>query len=53
MNAAPASGARHTGNPAGSGGNSTFRAGPAHDAYAPAGGTVAKPGNTPMVPTPR
>lgn len=47
---APASGA----NPQGGAGNWTYQGTPgASDAYAPAGGTVARPGDTPMVPTPR
>jgi hypothetical protein len=51
----PASGApAQTGDPAGPAGNWTYQGQPgATDAYAPAGGTVAKPGDTPMVPTPR
>ena len=55
VNTAPASGAPATaGNPAGPGGNWVYEGQPgATDAYAPAGGTVAKPGDTPMAPTPR
>jgi hypothetical protein len=54
VNAAPASGSpAPAGSPAGPG-NWTYQGQPgASDAYAPAGGTVAKPGDTPMVPTPR
>ena len=52
VNTAPASGS-----PAaqpGSSGNWTYQGQPgASDAYAPAGGTVAKPGDVPMAPTPR
>lgn len=52
---APASGAPPAGaNAPGPGSNWTYQGQPgATDAYAPAGGTVAKPGDTPMVPTPR
>jgi hypothetical protein len=52
VNAAPASGApASAGGPPG--GNWTYQGQPgASDAYAPAGGTVAKPGDTPMAPTP-
>ncbi len=55
VNARPASGAQApAGSPAGSGGNWTYQGQPgASDAYAPAGGTVAKPGDVPMAPTPR
>lgn len=51
---APASGApAPAGGPPGSGGNWTYQGKPgATDAYAPAGGTVAKPGDLPMAPTP-
>jgi len=53
VNAAPASGSPAPGDPAGPG-NWTYQGRPgAYDAYAPSGGTVAKPGDTPMVPTPR
>lgn len=53
VNAGPATGAPAQGQP-GTGGNWTYEGQPgATDAYAPAGGTVAKPGDTPMVPTPR
>jgi hypothetical protein len=54
VNAAPESGApTQTGNPTGPG-NWTYQGQPgASDAYAPAGGTVEKPGDTPMAPTPR
>ena len=52
VNAAPASEApAQGGNPAGPG-NWTYQGQPgASDAYAPAGGTVAKPGDVPMAPT--
>jgi len=55
VNTAPASDApAPAGNPAGSDGNWIYQGQPgATDAYAPAGGTVAKPGDTPMAPTPR
>jgi hypothetical protein len=55
VNGAPASGAQAPGgNPAGSGGNWTYQGQPgATDAYAPAGGTVSRPGDVPMAPTPR
>lgn len=54
VNTAPASGsAAPAGNPAGPG-NWTYQGQPgASDAYAPAGGTVSKPGDVPMMPTPR
>jgi hypothetical protein len=53
VNVAPASGSPAPGDPAGHG-NWTYQGQPgAYDAYAPSGGTVAKPGDTPMVPTPR
>ena len=53
VNAAPASGAPAPAGDPGSGGNWTYQGQPgASDAYAPAGGTVAKPGDTPMAPTP-
>lgn len=49
----PAAPASATGDPAAPG-NWTYQGQPgAYDAYAPSGGTVAKPGDTPMVPTPR
>jgi hypothetical protein len=55
VNAGPASGApAPAGNPTGPAGNWIYEGQPgASDAYAPAGGTVEKPGDTPMVPTPR
>ena len=55
VNAAPASGApAPAGDPMAPGGNWTYQGQPgASDAYAPAGGTVAKPGDVPMAPTPR
>jgi hypothetical protein len=54
VNTAPTSGApAPTGDP-GTGGNWTYQGQPgASDAYAPGGGTVAKPGDVPMAPTPR
>jgi hypothetical protein len=54
VNAGPATGApAPAGSPAGPG-NWTYQGQPgAYDGYAPSGGTVAKPGDTPMVPTPR
>jgi hypothetical protein len=56
VNVAPGTGAPADASnpPTGSGGNWTYQGRPgATDAYAPSGGTVAKPGDTPMVPTPR
>lgn len=55
VNVAPSSGTQAPGgSPAGPGGNWTYQGQPgATDAYAPAGGTVAKPGDVPMMPTPR
>ena len=53
VNVAPASGSPAPGDPTAPG-NWTYQGQPgAYDAYAPSGGTVAKPGDTPMVPTPR
>ena len=55
VNTAPGAGAPATaGNAAApAGGNWTYQGQPgASDAYAPAGGTVAKPGDVPMAPTP-
>ena len=53
VNVAPTSGSPAPGDASGSG-NWTYQGQPgAYDAYAPSGGTVAKPGDTPMVPTPR
>ncbi len=49
----PAAGAASSQSPAGKPGNWTYQGVPgASDAYAPAGGTVAKPGDTPMAPQP-
>jgi hypothetical protein len=54
VNAAPASGAAAAPASAAGPGNWTYQGQPgASDAYAPAGGTVAKPGDVPMAPTPR
>jgi len=55
VNAAPASGAEApAGNAPASGGNWTYQGQPgASDAYAPGNATVARPGDTPMAPTPR
>ena len=55
VNAAPASGAPPSAaNPPASGSNWIYQGQPgASDAYAPSGGTVEKPGDTPMAPTPR
>jgi hypothetical protein len=53
VNVAPASGSPSPGDPTAPG-NWTYQGQPgAYDAFAPSGGTVAKPGDTPMVPTPR
>ena len=54
VNTAPGAGAPATaGDPAAPNGNWTYQGQPgATDAYAPAGGTVAKPGDVPMAPTP-
>ena len=55
VNVAPAGGApAPAGNPAGSGSNWRYEGKPgASDAYAPGGGTVSRPGDVPMAPTPR
>jgi hypothetical protein len=53
VNTAPGSGGSPGGQPE-AGGNWTYYGRPgASDAYAPAGGTVSRPGDTPMAPTPR
>jgi hypothetical protein len=55
VNTAPGPDGSPGGQPeAGAGGNWTYYGRPgASDAYAPAGGTVSRPGDTPMAPTPR